>query len=57
MKCDSVAHRNYLFRLADYGAAAGVYEKLLEWLTAVDDASPVADVHCAVYLNMARWET
>eukprot|EP01084_Bolivina_argentea_P055569 101851_1 len=45
---------NYLFRLADYGAAAGVYEKLLEWLTAVDDASPVADVHCAVYLNMAR---
>ncbi len=52
-----VFHRNYLFRLADYGAAVGVYEKLLEWLTAVDDASPVADVHCAVYLNVARWET
>ncbi len=49
-----VAHRNSLFRLADYGAAASVYEHLLEWLNAVDDASPVADVHCAVFLNLAR---
>ncbi len=52
-----VAYRNYLFRLADYGAAAGVYEHLLDWLNAADDVSPVADVHCATYLNVARWET